>query len=89
MDHGGPLLAECANCASFREGACARGLAPPPGEARCDRYQIGGDFAKLIADRFLQANPFAAPIPTRPLSNSERRRMRNRPPPRPRRGFRS
>lgn len=80
--------AACANCDAWT-GSCGRGLAPPAGEPRCDQYQISDAFASELAGLVLRETPLHLPIPLRPLTASERRKVAKRPAPRARRGFRS
>lgn len=89
----GTLLAACANCASWRTvqfgawgehrtatgpaGACVKGLAPAPGEPRCDRYQVSAAFERLLVSRLMQ-DPAVVPIPLRGKAAKEARRRQRK-----------
>ncbi|HLE97955.1 MAG TPA: hypothetical protein VI997_11335 [Candidatus Thermoplasmatota archaeon] len=74
-----PLVAACTNCAAWTRfpappgahattappaGACRLGLAPPPGEPRCDRYMVSASFEREIVGRMMQ-DPTVVPVPLR------------------------
>lgn len=69
------LVAQCSNCASWRHtpdhghvtaanvGFCGRGLFPPQGEPRCDRYEITPAFRQQIISTMLkEQGPMAMPV---------------------------
>lgn len=88
----GTLVAACANCASWRavnlgpvgghgtstpvDGVCMKGLAPAPGEPRCDSYLVSPSFERQILSRLMQ-DPMVLPVPLRGKAAKEaRRRLR-------------
>lgn len=69
------LVASCSNCTSWRHtpdmghatsanvGFCGRGLFPPLGEPRCDRYEITHGFKQQIISTMLKEHgPMAMPV---------------------------
>lgn len=89
------LVARCSNCASWQKtpdlgghltaselGFCGRGLFPPPGEPRCDKYVVGERFRQEIIGTMLrEQGPMAMPVKlvggkrsARDLNRKQRRR---------------